>query len=102
MAIALLPSPRREELALFAVVLAHVALFPYTKVEESFNLQAMHDFLEHGLDLGRFDHVEFPGVVPRTCVGAALVAALALADSARGDAEPRLLTAARTPALESP
>ena len=66
MAIALLPLPRREELALFAVVLAHVALFPYTKVEESFNLQAMHDFLEHGLALRRFDHVEFPGVVPRT------------------------------------
>ncbi|KAJ0404884.1 hypothetical protein P43SY_001796 [Pythium insidiosum] len=64
------------DLFVVAVATAHVWLCPYAKVEESFNLQAIHDVLVHGVArVDRFDHIEFPGVVPRTFVGALVVAA---------------------------
>lgn len=75
-------SPRglaaRELLLVALVATAHVALCPYAKVEESFNLQASHDLLQLGLQrVDEYDHVAFPGVVPRTFVGALAVSALA-------------------------
>ncbi|KAK5120391.1 hypothetical protein LTR85_006330 [Meristemomyces frigidus] len=72
-------------LLLFAVVGLHLLCAPYTKVEESFNIQATHDFLTYGVPwtnssailADKFDHVTFPGSVPRTFVGALLLAGLA-------------------------
>ncbi|SPC65394.1 related to ALG12 - alpha-1,6-mannosyltransferase [Ustilago sp. UG-2017b] len=52
---------------------------PYTKVEESFTIQAVHDILSYGIGpqaLQRYDHQVFPGAVPRSFVGPILLAAL--------------------------
>ena len=51
-----------------------VILCPYTKVEESFNMQAMHDILFHRENIGAYDHLVFSGPVPRTMLGSVIIA----------------------------
>jgi alpha-1,6-mannosyltransferase len=62
-------------LILLLLMLLHIYVAPYTKVEESFNMQAIHDLI-YTYKLSDFDHVEFPGVVPRTFVGPILVSSI--------------------------
>ncbi|EME38358.1 glycosyltransferase family 22 protein [Dothistroma septosporum NZE10] len=72
------------DLLLPALILAHLVFSPYTKVEESFNMQATHDILVTGVPFANttevlktsYDHVSFPGSVPRTFVGALALAGL--------------------------
>jgi alpha-1,6-mannosyltransferase len=68
---------------LFLVPFVHLLLAPYTKVEESFALQAAHDVLVYGVPmpgsgaaarLAAYDHSTFPGAVPRTFVGPLVLA----------------------------
>lgn len=62
----------------------HLLVAPYSKVEESFNLQAAHDILVHGTPTqdvhakltSKYDHFDFPGAVPRTFIGPVLLAGL--------------------------
>jgi alpha-1,6-mannosyltransferase len=84
------------DVLIFAVAWTHVLLAPYTKVEESFNLHAIHDLLFYGghpdtlqkvrnglvilsrLLIGpipfQFDHKVFPGAVSRSFVGSLIIA----------------------------
>lgn len=66
-------------------ILIHLLVAPYTKVEESFNIQAVHDILTHGIPgpsnaddffTQHYDHVSFPGSVPRTFAGALVLSGL--------------------------
>ena len=61
---------------LFSIVLL-LFLCPYTKVEESFNMQAAHDIMEM-TSLMNFDHFSFPGVVPRTFLGPLILSTMTL------------------------
>ncbi|KGO73371.1 GPI mannosyltransferase [Penicillium italicum] len=67
------------------LILLHLLVAPYTKVEESFHVQAVHDILANGLPNGfndlslnraDYDHFAFPGAVPRSAIGAAALAIL--------------------------
>ena len=68
-----------------SLVLLHLWVSPYTKVEESFNIQATHDILKYGVPTenaelrfkAQYDHMDFPGAVPRTFVGALVLSGLA-------------------------
>lgn len=70
---------------LVGTILLHLTLAPFTKVEESFNIQATHDIITSGVSFSNrtsflktnYDHVEFPGSVPRTFVGAAFLSGIA-------------------------
>uniref|UniRef100_N1QRJ2 Mannosyltransferase n=1 Tax=Aegilops tauschii TaxID=37682 RepID=N1QRJ2_AEGTA len=64
------------DLMLGSIAAFYAVMVPYTKVEESFNVQAMHDILYHNHHIEKYDHLEFPGVVPRTFIGALVIAIL--------------------------
>lgn len=88
---------------LLVSIVFYLLLCPYTKVEESFNIQATHDllFLKNVAEspdkmsiaakilsydfktyLTDFDHMEFPGVVPRTFLGSIFLATFSLPSKA--------------------
>ncbi|KAI1733960.1 Alg9-like mannosyltransferase family-domain-containing protein [Xylaria scruposa] len=71
-------------LSIPALVLMHLVIAPYTKVEESFNIHATHDILAYGIPTrnvyerlsSHYDHFDFPGAVPRTFLGPVFLAGI--------------------------
>ncbi|KAJ0420069.1 Alg9-like mannosyltransferase family-domain-containing protein [Aspergillus carlsbadensis] len=67
-----------------ALILLHLVVAPYTKVEESFHIQAIHDIKTFGIPTRNvfdvfhteYDHFMFPGAVPRTFAGAVVLSSL--------------------------
>lgn len=64
------------DLIIFLQIFIFIYVCPYTKVEESFNIQAIHDLIYNSKNLTNFDHLEFPGVVPRTFVAPVVVSTI--------------------------
>lgn len=68
--------------AVVVLVAYYLTIAPFSKVEESFNIQAIHDIFNYGvLDpsviRSSYDHSLFLGPVPRTFVGSLVIAGLA-------------------------
>lgn len=62
---------------LIVVISAYLFQAPFTKVEESFSIQAIHDILNYGVwNIEKYDHFQFPGAVPRSFVGPLIIAGL--------------------------
>lgn len=64
---------------LIATVALYLYIAPFTKVEESFNIQAIHDIINYGIYPysnieANYDHITFPGAVPRSFVGSLILA----------------------------
>lgn len=65
---------KSSDFVYLTIVCAYCIISPYTKVEESFNIQAIHDIFYYGFTkIQSFDHLDFPGVVPRSFIGSIFI-----------------------------
>ncbi|KAI9662291.1 MAG: dolichyl-P-Man:Man(7)GlcNAc(2)-PP-dolichol alpha-1,6-mannosyltransferase [Bathelium mastoideum] len=79
------PTSLLISLSIPSIVLIHLICSPYTKIEESFSIQATHDIIAYGIPrtngtqvLAHYDHVIYPGnhPVPRSFAGPVVLAGL--------------------------
>lgn len=56
----------------------YLLLCPYTKVEESFNIQGLFDFSNYLLNIDNYDHLQFAGVVPRSFIGVCAISSIGM------------------------
>jgi alpha-1,6-mannosyltransferase len=60
----------------FFFIFSHLIGSPFTKVEESFYLQSVHDLI-YKSNISEFDHVDYPGVVPRSAFPSLILSSIA-------------------------
>lgn len=65
------------DLILYGVIVGHVLINPFTKVEETLHTNGMYDHLYLMTDIQNYDHQEFPGVVTRSFICSIIVSATA-------------------------
>lgn len=61
------------DIFLLCIIVGHVLITPFTKVEETFQVNNMYDHIYLMTDIKNYDFQEFPGVVDRTFISSLLI-----------------------------
>ncbi|KAL0234270.1 hypothetical protein PCE1_001307 [Barthelona sp. PCE] len=62
-----------SSISIVVLSVVYALMCPYTKVEESFAMQASHDLIYHGWNHSQYDNLVFKGPVPRSFTAPAIL-----------------------------